>query len=68
MSGHLGIKKTQDHIKALTNEIRRYCKSCSIWQKTFKKGCRGAPVPLQKRPLIHVPFKRIAIDFSGPIN
>ena len=49
-------------------EIRRYCKSCVICQKTVTKGRGGAPVPLGKTPLIDVPFKRITIDLIGPIK
>ena len=54
MSGHLGIKKTQDRIKTcfywttMDSEIRRYCKSCVICQKTITKERGGRPVPLGK--------------------
>ena len=74
MSGHLGIKKTQDRIKTrfhwttMYSEIRRYCKSCVICLKTIPKGRGGRPVPLGKTPLIDVPFKIIAIDLIGPMK
>ena len=44
MSGHLGLKKTQDRIKScfywpgIHSEIRRYCKSCVMCQKTISRG------------------------------
>ena len=47
MSRHLGIKQTRDRIKtcfywtAIDSEIRRYCKSCLICQKTTTKGRGG---------------------------
>ena len=50
-SRHMGIKKTQDIIQICfywpktDSEIRRYCKSCIVCQKTLTKGCSGAPVP-----------------------
>ena len=50
-------------------EIRRYCKSCVICQKTITKRRGGrAVVPLGKNPLVDVPFKRIAIDLIGPMK
>ena len=48
--------------------IRRYCKSCIICQKTVSKGRGEASVRLCKTPLIDVPFKRIGIDLIGPIK
>ena len=44
LSGHQGIKKTQDRIKACfywpgrDTDVRRYCKSCGICQRTDHKG------------------------------
>ena len=73
MAGHLGIAKTSDRIKAnffwpgMTEDVRRYCKSCDVCQRTIHKGSL-APAPLGKMPLIDVPFKRVAIDLIGPIN
>ena len=46
MSGHLGIKKTQDRIKTcfywttMDSEIRRCCKSRVVCQKTINTNCR----------------------------
>ena len=73
MSGHLGIKKTQDRVcgsvywSGIYSDVKRYCKSCDVCQRTVHKG-RVSPVPLGKMPLIDVPFKRAAIDLIGPIN
>ena len=73
MAGHLRIAKTSDRIKAnfywpgMTEDVRRYCKSCDVCQRTIHKGSL-APAPLGKMPLIDVPFKRVAIDLIGPIN
>ena len=46
MSGHLGAKKTQDRISSnfywpdMTNDVKRFCKSCDICQKLFlKENC-----------------------------
>ena len=72
MSGHLGAKKTQDRISSnfywpdMTNDVKRFCKSCDICQKTIHKG-KLPPAPLRKMPLIDVPFQRVAIDIIGPI-
>ena len=47
--------------------IADYCRSCVICQKTSQKG-RVRPAPLQKVPVIDVPFSRICIDLIGPIS
>ena len=44
MAGNLGIAKTLDRIKAnfywpgMTVDVRRYCKSCDVCQRTIHKG------------------------------
>ena len=74
LSGHQGIKRTQDRIKACfyfpgrDADVRRYCKSCGICQRTVHKGRGGPPAPLGKMPLVDAPFKRISIDLIGPIK
>ena len=71
MSGHFGLKKTQERINAcfywsgMITDIRRYCKSCGICQRTVSKG-RESHVTLEKMPLIYVPFNRFAIDLWAP--
>ena len=74
LSGHQGIKRTQDRIKACLYwpgrdaDVRRYCKSCEICQRTVHKRRGGPPTPLGKMHLIDTPFKRISIDLIGPIK
>src|SRR5215469_9808659 len=73
MSGHLGNKKTSERITSTFSwprmgiEIRNFCESCDVCQKTMPKG-RVKKTPLGKMPLIDVPFKRIGIDLIGAIN
>ncbi|XP_038054655.1 uncharacterized protein LOC119726874 [Patiria miniata] len=73
MSGHLGAKKTSDRVLAnfywpgLLDDIKRYCASCDICQRTIAKG-KVARVPLDDMPLIDTPFRRIAVDIVGPIQ
>ncbi|XP_071791644.1 uncharacterized protein [Asterias amurensis] len=73
MSGHLGIKKTTDRIRAnfywpgCQGDIRRYCISCDICQRTVAKGS-VRKVPLGRMPLIDTPFRRVAVDLVGPIQ
>ena len=72
LAGHLGIKKSSDRI--LTNlywpgifgDIRRFCQSCDICQRTINKGSvRKAPV--QSVPWVHIPFDKVASDLIGPL-
>ena len=69
----MGVKKTTDKIQkafywpGIQGDVSRRCKSCDICQKTVNKG--SVPkVPLEKMPLIDMPFKRVAIDLIGPIS
>ena len=73
MGGHMGIKKTTDRIQkafhwpGIQGNVSRHCKSCDICQKVVNK--RSVPkVPLQKMPLIDMPFEQVAIDLIGPIS
>ena len=73
MGGHMGVKKTANKIQkafywpGIQGDVSRHCKSCDICQKTVNKG--SVPkVPLEKVPLIDMPFKRVAIDLIGPIS
>ena len=50
----------------MEGDIRRYCKSCDICQRTISKG-KVTKVPLGEMPVIDVPFKRIGMDLVGPI-
>ncbi|XP_078492084.1 uncharacterized protein LOC144747728 [Ciona intestinalis] len=73
MGGHMGVKKTLDRIlinfywPGIRSDVARFCKSCDVCQKTIGKG-KVAKVPLQKMPLIDVPFERVAVDLVGPIQ
>lgn len=48
-------------------DIKEYCRSCEICQKTAPKG-RMPPAPFEKTPVIDVPFSRICIDLVGPVT
>ena len=73
MSGHLAVGKTADRIMSsfywpgAMADIRRFCASCDICQRTAPKG-RTSKVPLGSVPLIDTPFRRVAIDLVGPIT
>ena len=69
--GHLGIKKTKDHIQTnfywlgMQGDVTSFCKSCDVCQKTNAK--RSVPcLPLGDMPLIDMPFKKVAVDLGGP--
>ena len=69
----MGVKTTTDKIQkafywpGIQGDVSRHCKSYDICQKTVNKGS-VLKVPLQKMPLIHMPFKRVSIDLIGPIS
>jgi len=73
MSGHLGTKKTLDRILSqfawpgIAGDVARHCRSCDACQRTVHKG-RVAKAPLQKMPVIGIPFQRVGIDLVGPIT
>ena len=73
MSGHLGSKKTLDRVLSnfawpgVASDVTRHCRSCDICQRTLHKG-RVAKAPLQKMPIIGIPFQRVGIDLIGPIT
>lgn len=67
------LKKTYDRIcnnfywPGLYGDVRRFCKSCDICQRTVHKG-KLPLAPLGKMPLIDTPFRRVAIDLIGPLK
>lgn len=73
LGGHQGSKRTADRVMSnfywpgIQADIKRYCRSCDICQRTVPKG-RVTKVPLGSTPLIDQPFDRIAIDLVGPIS
>ena len=72
MAGHLGIRKTLDRIllnfywPGMFGDVRRFCKSCDICQRTVAKGTITR-APVQNMPLVNVPFQKMSMDIIGPI-
>ena len=72
MGGHLGVKKTTDKVMSnfywpgVNTDVALYCKSCDACQRTIHRGKVGK-VPLEKLPIIDVPFRRVSYDLVGPI-
>ncbi|CAG2250029.1 unnamed protein product [Mytilus edulis] len=72
MSGHMGTQRTLDKVLSafywpgVSADVKRFCQSCDICQRTVPKGKIGK-VPLQSMPLIDEPFKRVAVDLIGPL-
>ena len=71
--GHLGIKKTKDRIQTyfywpgMQGDAISFCRSCDVCQKTTAKGSVSR-VPIGDTPLIDISFRRVAVDFIGPIS
>ena len=71
--GHLATSRTtakiltEFHWPGILPDVKRFCRSCEICQRTVQKG-RVAKHPLQKIPLIDEVFKRVAVDIVGPIH
>ena len=73
LAGHMGVMKTEDRI--LTNfywpgihqDVVSFCRSCDVCQRTVSKGS-VANAPLEKIPLMDLPFKRVAVNLIGPIT
>ena len=69
----LAVKRTIQ--KALTeffwpcisSDIKIYCHSCDICQRTIAKG-KTARATLGSMPIIDTPFQRVAIDLVGPLE
>ena len=72
LSGHCGIKRTRERVmsnfywKDVASDVKRYCRSCEVCQKTAPKGRQGK-APLQRMPIMKEPFQRVAVDLVGPI-
>ena len=73
VAGHFSHRKTSDKIfhkffwPGAGADIKRYCRSCSVCQKSSSKG-NVRKVPLVAMPVISEPFSRVAIDIVGPVN
>ena len=72
MGAHQGAKKTTDNIwtnifwpGVRANGVR-FNKPCDACQRTIQKG-KVTNVPLEKLPIIDIPFKRISFDIVGSI-
>ena len=72
MAGHLGSKRTQERVwqdfywPGVSTDIRKYCRSCDICQRTTPKG-HNRRVPLGSVPLVGEPFQKVGVDLIGPI-
>ena len=73
MSGHLATRRTvsrvlsEFHWPGIQADVKRFCQSCDVCQKTVPKG-KITKVPLQQMPFIDEPFKRVAVDLIGPLH
>jgi hypothetical protein len=72
MVGHLATRRTVDRVTAefywpgITSDIKRYCRSCDICQRTVPKR-QQIRAPLGKMWVIDIPFRRVAVDIVGPL-
>ena len=72
MSGHLANQRTRERLWAdfywpgMSAEIRRFCQSCDRCQRMCPRS-RVKKAPLEKLPLVGIPFHRVAVDLVGPI-
>ncbi|XP_060553668.1 uncharacterized protein LOC132714768 [Ruditapes philippinarum] len=73
LSGHLATRRTLAKVLSefywpgVSSDVKRFCQSCDICQRTVSKG-KVVRAPLGQMPLIDVPFKRVAIDLVGPLQ
>ena len=71
-SGHLGAKKREVRIlpnfswPVLSQDVIRLCVVPVLCARTVKKG-NIKKAPLESMQLNDTPFRRIAVDFVGPI-
>ena len=72
LAGHLGAKKTRERIMqhffwpGIFKDVSEFCRSCPECQKGVQKG-KIPKAPLVNIPPIDEPFKRLALDFVGPL-
>ena len=73
MAGHLASKRTLERIQhdfywpGMAVEVRRYCRTCDVCQRTTPKG-HVKRVPLGSVPLVEEPFSKVGVDLIGPIK
>ena len=74
ISAHIAVKRTIQKVlpefffwPGIASDIKRYCHSCDICQRTIAKG-KNARVPLGSMPIIDTTFKRVAIYLVSPLE
>ncbi|XP_065921901.1 uncharacterized protein [Magallana gigas] len=73
LAGHLGTQRTLARVTSefwwpgIQSDVRRFCQSCDICQRTVHKG-KIKKVPLERMPLKDEPFQRVAVDLVGPLS
>lgn len=73
LAGHLRTQRTLARVTSefwwpgIQSDVRIFCKSCDICQRTVHKG-KIKKVPLERMPLIDEPFQRVAVDQVGPLS
>ena len=73
MCGHFVVKRTIQKVMSeffwpgISSDIKRYCRSCDICQRTISKG-KNARAPLSRMPIIDTPLQRVAIDLVVPLE
>ena len=73
LGAHAGIGRTLERVLScfvwpgINSDVRRYCQSCDICQRTSKRGLLKK-APLGRMPIVDVAWKRIAVDLVGIIN
>ena len=73
MAGHMGIRKTEERIRAhfywpkMHRDIVMFCSSCHSCQVSGKPQHNPKPAPLQPIPAFGEPFSRVIIDCVGPL-
>ena len=72
MSGHLATQRTRERLwfdfywPGMSADVKRFCQSCDRCQRMCPRS-RVKKAPMEKLPLVGVPFYRVAVDLVGPI-
>ena len=73
MSGHLGVRKTQDRIMRhffwpkLHKDVSQFCQTCHTCQIVGKSNQKIPVAPLIPIPACGQPFDKVIIDCVGPL-
>lgn len=73
MSGHLGIRKTQEKIlrhfywPKLHGDVVKFCRTCHVCQVVGKPNQVVPVAPLHPIPIVAEPFSCVLIDCVGPL-